>query len=294
MNLQDFLGEPLSHWLRDRTNAQVDMLVGLLILALLGLAYRRMGRSAFFVRYSLLARVIVGLVIIAFVATVGLLVGGNAAVVLAATFLAFGLLVFWILRDVTNVGITNAFETTKQGVSAEASLKEVKAKVEFLGIGASKLTDTPEFDEMLKRCAMAGGTLKFLLSHPDNEELEKLAKQNRRHDKSYRSRVRESIREIHTRATAAGAQFEIRLYNLKQKIALPHFRLMFIDDRLCIFSQVFWSENEGLDNPQLILRPNQSRAASSLYSGYHSYFDDLWDLDTTEKVDIAMLDGWPA
>lgn len=293
MTIANALGEPVSQFFRERGYALIDTLLGALVLFILALIYRRLSKLTLLVRYSLQARLTSGVAILALCALAGVLRHTNSNVVLLFSFIGFALLVHWILRDVSRVGITNAFETTKQGVSAEASLKEVMKDMEFLGIGASKLTGCPEFDYMLQRCAAAKGHLKFLLSHPDNEELENLARQNRHHDKSYRSRVRESIREIHTRATAANVSFEIRLYNLKQKIALPHFRLMFIDGRLCIFSQVFWSENEGLDNPQLILRSNQSSAASSLYNGYHTYFDDLWELDTTEKVDSAMLESWP-
>src|SRR3546814_15428507 len=101
---------------------------------------------------------------------------------------------------------------------------------------------------------------------------------------SYRSRVKESIREIFKRATEAGVDFEVRLYHLNQEIALPHFRLMFIDDRLCVFSQLLWSAGEGLDNPQLVLRRNEDSAGSSLYKGYRDYFEALWELDTTAHV----------
>src|SRR3546814_17571332 len=51
----------------------------------------------------------------------------------------------------SNVGITNAFATTRQGVSAEDSLRQIKRDLVFLGIGAKKLTDSVEFDAMLAR-----------------------------------------------------------------------------------------------------------------------------------------------
>ena len=59
---------------------------------------------------------------------------------------------------------------------------------------------------------------------------------------------------------------------MKQRTSLPQFRLMFMDDRLCIFSQLVWSAAEGLDNPQMILKRNRDRASSSLYQGYLEYF----------------------
>jgi len=294
LNFQDIAGKPLPEFLRDRGLALVDGLTAPLVMALLLFAYTRISKQTFLVRYSLRTRLTIVVVIIAAVAAIGYCLGTNPLVLFSTSFLGFGLLVQWILSDVSRVGITNAFAATEQGISASASLKEVRRDLIFLGIGGKKLTDSPEFDAMLERCARAGGNVKFLLSHPDNNALQDLATRNQRHDLSYQSRVRESIREIFTRASRVGLGFEIRLYNLNQKIALPHFRLMFIDDRLCIFSQVYWSKAEGLDNPQLILRRDKNNAESSLYQGYRNYFEDLWDLDTTQIVDAAMLASWPA
>jgi hypothetical protein len=294
LNVQDVPGTPLPDFFRDRGFALLDALVAAAVIAVLALIYQRLSKSTFLVRYSLRTRLTAALGVLALAALGGHLLRASPTVILISTFVGFALLVQWILRDLSNVGIMNAFETTEQGVSAEASLKEVQRELTFLGIGASKLTATAEFDKMLARCRAANGKLRFLLSHPENTALEGLATQNRRHSFSYRSRVKESIREIFTRATAAGVDFEVRLYNLNQKIALPHFRLVFIDDRLCIFSQVYWSDKEGLDNPQLILRRDKNKAGSSLYQGYRDYFEDLWDLDSTKKVDQATLSSWPA
>src|SRR3546814_9749019 len=82
----------------------------------------------------------------------------------------------------SNVGITNAFATTRQGVSAEDSLRQIKRDLVFLGIGAKKLTDSVEFDAMLARCAASNGHAKFLLSSPQNPALEELARRNKRDD----------------------------------------------------------------------------------------------------------------
>jgi hypothetical protein len=241
------------------------------------------------VSYSLRARLMAALTMLAALSFVGVLLKVNLVILLCFAFFAFALLLYSVLKDLSRVGITNAFETTKKGVSAAASLRQVKRELAFRGIGAKKLTESPEFDAMVRRCKDAGGNLRFLLSNPDNPALEEMAKRNGRNDLSYRSRVKESIREIFTRVTALGADFEVRLYDLKQEISLPHFRLMFIDERLCIFSQLLWSASEGLDNPQLLLRRNENSAGSSLYQGYQEYFDDLWNLDTTAKVTPEVL-----
>lgn len=286
--------DALPEFMTDRGVALFDSLLATSVTGILILVARKASKARFMVRYSLRARLMAALVILACICSVGICFNLNFIVLIAFSFLGFSILVWWILRDLSRVGITNAFQTTAQGISATESLKQVKHDLAFLGIGAKKLTDTPEFESMIRRCKAAGGGLKFLLSGPDNPALEIMAKRNGRNDLTYRSRVKESIREIVTRAEASGVDFEIRLYELDQEIALPHFRLMFIDQRLCIFSQLLWSANEGLDNPQLILRPNADSAESSLYQGYRKYFDDLWNLESTKKVTPELIAGWPA
>lgn len=293
MNIHDLTGKPLPDFLRDRGFAFFDALFAAAVMGALIFAAKRFSRAKFLVRYSSRTKLLFCVLLLAIVCGASVLFKVNALVLLCLTFLAFALLVYWLLNDLSGVGIANAFETTRNGVSAADSLKLVKRELIFLGIGAKKLTETPEFDAMLARCKAAKGRLRFLLSSPDNEALEELARQNGRNDLSYRSRVKESIREIFTRATSSEVDFEVRLYDLKQKVSLPRFRLVFVDGQICIFSQLRWSEAEGLDNPQLILRDNDSSAGSSLYRGYRDYFDDLWDLDTTVKVTQEMIDSWP-
>ncbi|MBS1004368.1 hypothetical protein [Acetobacter thailandicus] len=292
MGLESIIGKPIADFLTNRESGLLDNIAWMIILSLFSFIYKRFSKSTFLARYSLWARLISAILIIGVFVVFGFIFKANSTALLVFVFVGFGLASWWVLKDISKVGITNAFETTKQGISAEASLKEVTKELTFLGVGAKKLTESREFDAMLKRCKNAGGSVKFLLSHPENTALENLATQNGRDNFSYRSRVKESIREIHTRATRIGVPCEIRLYDLQQKIALPHFRLMFIDKRLCIFSQVVWNSNEGLDNPQLILCPNKNNAHSSLYQGYYEYFNDLWDLNTTKKVDGVLLDKW--
>lgn len=294
MNIQEIVGTPLPDFFRDRGFALFDAVFATIVIAVLIYVGKRVSRARFLANYSLRARLIVAIGLLAILCAAGVLLNFSAVVLLVFVFATFAILVFWVLRDLSSVGITNAFATTRQGVSAEDSLRLVKHDLAFLGIGAKKLTATDEFDAMLRRCTEAGGSLKFLLSSPENTALEELARRNGRDDLSYRSRVKESIREIFKRATAAGAAFEVRLYDLNQEIALPHFRLMFIDDRLCVFSQLVWSGGEGLDNPQLILRRNDSSAGSSLYKGYWDYFETLWELDTTIVVTPELIAGWPA
>lgn len=292
--MDELITNVLPGFLKDRSLALLDSLLAASVTGILILVGRRLSKTKFMIRYSLRARMLAAISILAAICLVGICIKLNSMVIITFAFSGFAILVWWILKDLSRVGITNAFQTTAQGISASESLRQVNRDLAFLGIGAKKLTDTPEFEDMIRRCKAAGGELKFLLSSPDNPALETMAQRNNRNDLTYRSRVKESIREIFTRANACGVKFEIRLYELDQEIALPHFRLMFIDQKLCVFSQLLWSVNEGLDNPQLILRPNTNRAESSLYQGYRKYFDDLWNLETTKKVTPELIAGWPA
>jgi hypothetical protein len=293
VNIHDFAGKPLPDFFRDRGFALLDAFLAAIVMAALLFVAKRFSRAKILVRYSLRTKLLFCVFLLAIVCGASVMFKVNAVILLVFTFLTFALLVYWLLNDLSGVGIANAFVTTRKGVSAADSLKLVKRELVFLGIGAKKLTETSEFDAMLARCRKATGQVKFLLSSPGNEALEELARQNGRNDLSYRSRVKESIREIFTRATGSGVDFEVRLYDLKQKVSLPRFRLVFIDGDLCVFSQLRWSEGEGLDNPQLILRGSGSSAEGSLYKGYRDYFDDLWNLDTTVMVTQEMIDSWP-
>ena len=201
----------------------------------------------------------------------------------------------YVLRNLSRVGIINSFYSTSSGIGPKKSLKLVHKQLDFLGIGAKKLSDDGEFPKAIERCRKSGGKIRFLLSTPGNPALAKLSVRNGRDPQSYSSRVRESIREIlHRRSQLGPDVIEIKLYDLASEFALPHFRLMFIDEKLCIFSHLVWNESEGMDNPQLVIRSKrgQKAAEESLYSAYHKYFEDLWQseesLPITDEADPRL------
>lgn len=292
MNAQQVISNSSVQFLQERGLSIIDDALGIVIFAIVGLVYRWFSKKTFLVRYSFQTKLAAALIVITIACFTALILKLSPVVILASVLVGFAFVIFWTLSDVAKVGITNAYLTTRQGISAEASLKQVRKDLSFLGIGAKKLTDSQEFEKMLQRCKDSGGTVRFLLSHPDNKALEEVAKRNDRDDLSYRSRVKESIREIFSKASKSGVNFEVRTYDLNQKIALPHFRLMFIDDKICIFSQVFWSKGEGLDNPQLILTRSKGAMEGSLFWGYRQYFADLWGHTDTKPVDQSVLDSW--
>jgi hypothetical protein len=280
-------------WL-ERFLSLADNATFYLLSAIVAGAFLKWGKKPFFPLLSLRTRVSIVIVLVSIFAATGLVVGLNPYLVL----LACGVMALAgtqaALANVAGIGVLNAFSSTKTGITPEASLKLVNSEIQFLGIGGGKLTVSEEFMGALTRCASSGGEVRFLLSHPENPALEKLAKRNGRDDASYRSRVRESIREIINKAEMAGVSYEIRTYRLDNELALPHFRLMFIDNKFCLYSHLVWGAGEGWDNPQLFLSKETKDKADSLYLGYMVYFDDLWNSPAAELVTKDVLDSWPS
>jgi hypothetical protein len=293
MNLQYLAGKPLPEFVRDRTFGLLDGLITTIIVAVFIYLLRRHLPTARLATLSLRLRVAIMTTITWLIILSFFVLGIAWYYYVPAAIIALYSSQFWILRDLSRVGILNAFETTRKGISADRSLDMVRENLDFLGIGGAKLTDSKEFNNMLDRCRQKGGILRFLLSSPDNPALDQLATSNSHHSRSYQSRVRESIREIITRTNKPGFNCEVRIYTLSHKIALPHFRLFFIDKKYCIFSQLVWNSSEAADNPQVILRRDSKNSSSSLYIGYMSYFDDLWNSSDTKVVDQALIDSWP-
>jgi hypothetical protein len=262
--------------------AEIVIVVGLAALARF---------TVFAGRRSLRSRIVLGIIAISFIAVAAISVGANALVTLVAFAAVTVCLVLYVLMDISRVGIVNSFPTTSAGIKPVESLRLVKKSVDFLGIGAKKLTDSGEFGEMVERCQRAGGKIRLLLSTPKNPALTALATRNGRDPSSYASRVKESIGQaLHVRTKYGADVVSIKLYELGSEDALPHFRLMFVDQEICILSHLLWNESEGMDNPQLIIGSNRAKGAEeeSLYAAYKRYFDDLWNsAESSEITDAA-------
>ena len=265
----------------------------LLLMGLIAWLGTKLRTVAILSRFSLRTRITTGLVVTTILSMTAMWwFQSNAYYCMAISFISMLAIVQLLLSDLSRVGILNAFSTTTGGIRPEVSLKMVHTEMAFLGIGAKKLIDRPEFDSALQRCKNNGGAVKFLLSDPENPALERLAKGNSQEVSTYRSRVRESIKQIKYKADILGLSCEIKIYNLDNELALPHFRLMFIDRQFCLFSHLVWNPSEGWDNPQMILRKTKKQTQSSLYMGYEIYFNDLWKSDRARVVDDKLLDSW--
>lgn len=195
-----------------------------------------------------------------------MLVVGGSTVLCIAVWLE--LWQFWRL------GIIGADKTIKGGIDFGASLRLCKNSLDFLGVGAAKLVACREdFEKAVRRCQRQDRPVRFLLSAPDNAELDNVARRARRGPAEYQQTVRSALEVLARLKVEHALNIEVRLYQ-----ELPLFRLMFIDDTLCLASHYVFSEGDGSQLAQLHLRRfvGQARDVDSVYYPFRLYFESLW------------------
>ncbi len=179
------------------------------------------------------------------------------------------------LNQFWQLGIIGADREISRGIDYKRSLKLCSNSMDFLGVGAAKLTrEVKEFEAAMERCHRSNCPIRFLLCSPNNPELEQIARQAGRDRDEYRTNVRESLRAIARQRLQRGRNIEVRFYG-----RLPIFRLMFIDGWLCLASHYVFGEGDGSQWPQLHVRRgiHHQRDVRSLYYPFQRYFAELWD-----------------
>ena len=173
---------------------------------------------------------------------------------------------FWV------VGIYGADKKVKDGINYEESLELCQNSLSFLGIGASKLTEIDEFKRALERCS-SNYPVRFLLSEPTNEKLTEAASQANRPVEEYRNIVLKSLQDIAQLKFNRKFNIEVRFYKES-----PVFRLMFIDDSLCLMSYNIFGKGNGSDFPQLhLVKSSGKQKELSFYHPVKMYFEQQWD-----------------
>jgi hypothetical protein len=170
------------------------------------------------------------------------------------------------------VGLVGADVRTNRGVTATESLKLCTSGLMFLGTGGAKLTRSDEFEGAVARCTSAGNTVRMLLSKPDAENLVVAAKLAAKPQDEYRMTLSSSLRAIAEMRDKRGGQIDVRFYS-----GVSPFRLMFINDRLCVFSYNVYGTADETEYPQLLITSNPSDKRRSYYWGLEKYFDKAWD-----------------
>jgi hypothetical protein len=192
---------------------------------------------------------------------------------LLATTLVGGWVCYRELHQFWRVDLVGADARIRDGVNYEKSLQMCTTSLDFLGIGASKLTSNQAaFQAAIDRCDRPGRSIRLLLSRPDNEGLRKVARKAGADPEAYQARVRRSLSTI-AQLKAQEKNIRVRLYK-----DFPAFRLMFINDEVCLASHYVLGKGEGSDLPQLhIVKTSASRDVTSLYYAFHEYFESIWD-----------------
>ena len=199
--------------------------------------------------------------------------------VVAAYFLSTVLMLMFFLRDRNKfdaVGIVGADKEIRKGVDYRQSLTMCTNRLKFLGTGAYKLTSSEEFEKAINRC-VPNEPIQILLCKPTETALEEGAVRYGMDKDAYKGKVVESLRKL-SNLKGRYKNIEVRFYSHYQV-----FRLMFVDNSICLMSYNVLGSGDGSTLPQIHVL-NAAHGQSEKQSFYYplsKYFDDLWN-----KADI--------
>jgi hypothetical protein len=228
-------------------------------------------RNPSYRRVRLMGIVSIGVVLD--VASTIFLTKGWLAICLLSTSIVMGLAIYRELNQFWQIGIVGADREVGKGVDYRAALGMCHHSFRFLGIGASKLTqDQKAFRDAIDRCSRTA-PVKLLLGRPEANELIKFAQMAGKPKDAYQQTVRESLRFIAKLRDLEQKNISVRFYK-----AIPAFRLMFIDEAICLMSYYLMGKGDGSNLPQLhIIKAAGSTDTGSLYFAFTEYFDKMWD-----------------
>lgn len=176
------------------------------------------------------------------------------------------------LNQFWRIGLVGADAHISSGLNFSQSLRLATNSLDFLGIGASKLSSETEFEAALLRCQRTDRPVRLLLCRPDNAKLLRMAQNAGRDPSDYQKRVSVSLRLIADMRSSRSWNIDVRFYQ-----DIPTFRLMFINDEICLASHYVLGKGSGSELPQLqLVKRSASRDVDSLYYAFDSYFERLW------------------
>ncbi|NJL71846.1 MAG: hypothetical protein HC888_09640 [Candidatus Competibacteraceae bacterium] len=188
--------------------------------------------------------------------------------------------VFFQLRPLVQVGIVGVDRQVQVGLGYASSLKLCNNSIWFMGTGASKLTELPEFGDAVKRCNRPSSSipLRFLLAHPGNEYITAAARRaGERDQRVYSDKIIRSLDIIRELRNNLDLNLEVRFFIPDRKDDFPWFRMMFLDDRLCLVSYNVYGKGNGRQLPQLhIRRLEDGDETRGFYYVFHQYFEREW------------------
>lgn len=118
-----------------------------------------------------------------------------------------------------------------------------------------------------------------MLCAPNDKRLVNAALRCGKAENEYKNIVIDSLRKIARLKMERAICIEVRFYPNNYE---PIFRLMLIDDSICLFSYNVWGEGDGSQYPQLhiVNGPQNQRTVQYFYYPLEIYFDNLWDIST--------------
>lgn len=188
----------------------------------------------------------------------------------------FGILYVYRLRM---VGIVSIDASPESGLDYKSALGKVAQGFDFLGIGAAKLTSNQtEFKAAIARISQHQKRARILLCDPRSHAIERLEMNAGVDVGQYRANVKQSFTRLEQLQARFGALLEIRLYRPEDIGCLPPFRLMFINEEICLVSQVVvGAEKEGRLLPQIHIEKRSMLALTpNLYRAFEVSFEQLW------------------
>jgi hypothetical protein len=183
-------------------------------------------------------------------------------------------LLFNELNQFWKIGLVGADQQVTTGIDYVTALGMCQNSLDFLGIGAAKLVEhQKEFKDAIDRCNRSDRPVRLLLIQPNAPGLERIAKMAGRDPQAYRQTVTDSLRLISRLRNEDERNIQVRLYE-----DLPAFRLMFINDSICLMSYYVLGKGNGSNLPQLhVIKIEHARDVESMYYGFSAYFGKIWD-----------------
>ena len=178
------------------------------------------------------------------------------------------------LNQFWKIGLVGADKQVGAGIDYVKALGMCQNSLDFLGIGAGKLVQNKkDFKLAIDRCNREDRPVRLLLIQPTDPGLERIARMAGKDAQAYRKAVVESLRYIAQLRNEEQKNIRVRLYKDFQA-----FRLMLINDSICLMSYYILGKGDGSNLPQLhIVKTASARDVDSLYYGFSVYFGKLWD-----------------
>ena len=200
------------------------------------------------------------------------------AVFVSLASLSLGLIFLHELRKFWRTGIYGADAKVVGGMSYAQSLQLCRNRLDFMGVGGAKLTALPEFEAAINRCQKSDQAVRFLLMNPDEPTLQDSARRQGQDAQEHQKRVRRSLESLARMVEERKLNIKVKFYNRKPKFHLHVFRLMFINEDLCLVSFNEFGKHEGRESPQLhVVRSPESIDSGNFYRAFEMYFQELWE-----------------